>query len=232
MDGLRIRRRVVRVREGSARRLRHGAMAWRVQSWSDGQVGTMGGSYAGSDQCGAGDAESIASCQRWSWLSGQSNYYHGSMRQNGTLEQRFMVYAFRMAMTSKEAIADAGFARRSSRKAFMDDMPDIVRNLAAQGRSDCVLRRSALLRAMGDRHCDARRVRRVLAAAWLCAIDEYYEEHADVPTMYLGGWYDSYARNTPDELYVKLSAIKKSPQVLLMGPWTHGAFEVTQLRGC
>ena len=28
------------------------------------------------------------------------------MRQNGALEQRFMIYAFHMATTSKEALAD------------------------------------------------------------------------------------------------------------------------------
>ena len=58
------------------------------------------------------------------------------------------------------------------------------------------------------------------------APEEYYDEHADVPTLYLGGWYDSYARNTPRS-YELLSKIKKSPQRLMMGPWTHGQYEVT-----
>ena len=34
---------------------------------------------------------------------GTSNYHTSSMRQNGALELRFMVYAFRMATTSREA---------------------------------------------------------------------------------------------------------------------------------
>ena len=55
---------------------------------------------------------------------------------------------------------------------------------------------------------------------------EYYDEHADVPTLYLGGWYDSYARNTT-ESYAKLSKLKQSPQRLMMGPWTHAQYEVT-----
>ena len=55
------------------------------------------------------------------------------------------------------------------------------------------------------------------------AISQYYEEHADVPTLYLGGWYDSYARATCEN-YTALSKIKKSRQVLLMGPWTHGGW--------
>ena len=193
-----------------------------VQPWSDGQVGTMGGSYAGSDQ-------SALATMDPSHLStmivavGASNYYHGSMRQNGALEQRFMVYAFRMAMTSKEAIADGGL-QAEIRKAFMDDMPDIVRQLPLK-EGATVLRRlpyyerwaiDILTHGEFDDYWKQRGY----------AIDEYYDEHADVPSLYLGGWYDSYARNTPQS-YMKLSAIKKSQQVLLMGPWIHGAFEVT-----
>ncbi len=193
-----------------------------VQPWSDGQVGTMGGSYAGSDQ-------SALATMNPSHLStmivavGASNYYHGSMRQNGALEQRFMVYAFRMAMTSKEAIADGGL-QAEIRKAFMDDMPDIVRHLPLK-EGATVLRRlpyyerwaiDILTHGEFDDYWKQRGY----------AIDEYYDEHADVPSLYLGGWYDSYARNTPQS-YMKLSAIKKSQQVLLMGPWIHGAFEVT-----
>ena len=193
-----------------------------VQPWSDGQVGTMGGSYAGSDQ-------SALATMNPSHLStmivavGASNYYHGSMRQNGALEQRFMVYAFRMAMTSKEAIADGGL-QAEIRKAFMDDMPDIVRHLPLK-EGATVLRRlpsyerwaiDILTHGEFDDYWKQRGY----------AIDEYYDEHADVPSLYLGGWYDSYARNMPQS-YMKLSAIKKSQQVLLMGPWIHGAFEVT-----
>lgn len=193
-----------------------------VQPWSDGQVGTMGGSYAGSDQ-------SALATMNPSNLStmivavGASNYYHGSMRQNGALEQRFMVYAFRMAMTSKEAIADGGL-QAEIRKAFMDDMPDIVRHLPLK-EGATVLRRlpsyerwaiDILTHGEFDDYWKQRGY----------AIDEYYDEHADVPSLYLGGWYDSYARNTPQS-YMKLSAIKNSQQVLLMGPWIHGAFEVT-----
>jgi putative CocE/NonD family hydrolase len=58
------------------------------------------------------------------------------------------------------------------------------------------------------------------------AISEYYAEHADVPTLYLGGWYDSYARATCEN-YVALSRMKRSRQVLLMGPWTHGGWGVS-----
>ena len=193
-----------------------------VQPWSNGAVGTMGGSYAGSDQ-------SALATLAPSHLStmivavGASNYYHGSMRQNGALEQRFHVYVFRMAMTSKEAMADPGL-QAEIMKAFLEDMPDIVGQLPLK-KGATVLRRlpsyeqwamDILTHGEFDDYWKQRGY----------AIDEYYDEHADVPTLYLGGWYDSYARNTPTS-YVKLSKMKRSPQVLLMGPWTHGEYGVT-----
>ena len=193
-----------------------------VQPWSDGQVGTMGGSYAGSDQAALATLNP-SHLSTMIVAVGAANYYHGSMRQNGTLEQRFLVYAFRMAMTSKEAIADPGL-QSEIKKAFLEDMPDIVRQFPLK-EGATVLRRlpsyerwamDILTHGEFDDYWKQRGY----------AIDEYYDEHADVPSLYLGGWYDSYARNTPMS-YVKLSAIKKSQQVLLMGPWIHGGFEAT-----
>ena len=193
-----------------------------AQHWSDGQVGTMGGSYAGSDQCALATLNP-SHLSTMIVAVGAANYYHGSMRQNGTLEQRFMVYAFRMAMTSKEAIADPGL-QAEIKKAFIDDMPDIVRHLPLK-KGATALRRLpsyeqwAIDIATHGEFDDYWKQRGY-------AIDEYYDEHADVPSLYLGGWYDSYARNTPMS-YTKLSAIKESKQVLLMGPWIHGGFEAT-----
>ncbi len=193
-----------------------------VQPWSDGQVGTMGASYAGSDQCALATLNP-SHLSTMIVAVGAANYYHGSMRQNGALEQRFMVYAFRMAMTSKEAIADAGL-QAEIKKAFIDDMPDIVRNLPIK-RGATVLRRIpsyeqwAIDIATHGEFDDYWKQRGY-------APDEYFGEHADVPSLYIGGWYDSYARNTPMS-YTKLSAIKESNQVLLMGPWIHGGFEAT-----
>ena len=55
-----------------------------AQKWSDGKVGTMGDSYAGSDQA----ALATLNPPHLSTMIvsvGASNYYHSSMRQNGAL---------------------------------------------------------------------------------------------------------------------------------------------------
>ena len=193
-----------------------------TQSWSDGQIGTMGGSYSGSDQSALAtlDPPHLATMII---AVGASNYYHSSMRQNGALEQRFLVYAFRMAMTSKEASSDPNL-KAALVKAYSEEMNAIVDSFPLR-EGATLLRRlpsyerwaiDILTRGDYDDYWKQRGY----------AISEYYEQHADVPTLYVGGWYDSYARNTCQS-YVELSKIKKSDQRLLMGPWTHGQYEVT-----
>ena len=192
-----------------------------AQEWSDGQVGTMGASYCGSDQ----SALATLNPPHLSTMIvavGASNYYHCSMRQNGALEQRFMIYAFRMATTSKEAFADANIKAAVDR-AFANVGEWVSRAPLKKGTSPLRMlpnyEQWVIDLFTHGEYDDYWKQRGY-------AISQYYEEHADVPTLYLGGWYDSYARATCEN-YAALSKMKKSRQVLLMGPWTHGGWGVS-----
>ncbi len=191
------------------------------QEWSDGQVGTMGASYCGSDQ----SALATLNPPHLSTMIvavGASNYYHCSMRQNGALEQRFMIYAFRMATTSQEAFADANIKAAVDR-AFANVGEWVSRAPLKKGTSPLRMLPNYeqwVLDLFTHGEYDDYWQQRGYA------ISQYYEEHADVPTLYLGGWYDSYARATCEN-YIALSKMKKSRQVLLMGPWTHGGWGVS-----
>ena len=192
------------------------------QPWSNGKVGTMGDSYAGSDQA----ALATLNPPHLSTMVvavGASNYYHSSMRQNGTLEQRFLIYAFRMATTSREAEADPSLKAALVRE-YTENLPHIVRQFPIKEGATILRRLHSYERWAIDilthgEYTDYWKQRGYAPA-------EYYDQHADVPTLYLGGWYDSYARNTC-ACYAALCKTKKSPQHLLMGPWTHGQYEVT-----
>ncbi|MCA9963573.1 MAG: CocE/NonD family hydrolase [Anaerolineales bacterium] len=48
-----------------------------------------------------------------------------------------------------------------------------------------------------------------------------FHRHADIPGTYSSGWYDPYAIAVTD-YYAQMSQQNKSPQRLVMGPWTHG----------
>ena len=197
------------------------AVEWLgTKPWGDGKVGTMGDSYAGSDQAALATLDP-PHLSTMIVAVGASNYYHSSMRQNGALEQRFLIYAFRMATTSKEADADSGL-KAALLKAYDEDMPEYIDRFPLREGATILRRLPSYERWAIDvlTHGD-------YDDYWKqrgYAISEYYDEHADVPTLYLGGWYDSYARNTC-ESYMALSKTKKSPQRLLMGPWTHAKYE-------
>ena len=84
----------------------YASVEWAAaQSWCDGNVGTIGGSYCGSDQSALATLNP-PHLKAMVVAVGTSNYHTSSMRQNGALELRFFIYAFRMAATSREALAD------------------------------------------------------------------------------------------------------------------------------
>jgi uncharacterized protein len=189
-----------------------------AQPWCDANVGTMGGSYCGSDQSALATL-APPGLKAMVIAVGTSNYHTSSMRQNGALELRFMIYAFRMATTSPEALANP-----TLKAALEADFGRIEQWL---GRTP-YKKGSSALRFLPSyeqwlldilRHSE-------FDDYWKqrgYAIDHYYDEHADVPTVYLGGWYDSYARGTTAN-YMALSKRMKTRQHLFMGPWTHGGW--------
>jgi uncharacterized protein len=186
------------------------------QPWCDGKVGTMGTSYMAAVQSAAATLNP-PHLEAMFVTEGPSDYYSCSMRQNGALEQRFLIYAFHMAVTSKEARANpalrvALLEARNNLGAWLGKLP--LKKGASPLRLLPNYEQWALdLQSHGD-YDEYWRQRGY-------AIHEYYAEHADVPTVYFGSWYDSYARATTEN-FVALSKLKKSPQRLVMGPWTHG----------
>ena len=209
------------------------------QPWSDGKVGTMGDSYPGSVQSALATLDP-PHLSTMIVAVGASNYYHSSMRQNGALEQRFLIYAFRMAADSKEAARDPALRAELSRL-WPPELGDVGAFTSAESRDRLALAR--IIESFPLK--EGATVLRRLPSYERWAIDilthgtygeywrqrgyapgEYADEHADVPTLYLGGWYDTYPRNTIAN-FLDYSALKSSDQRLLMGPWTHGQYEIT-----
>ena len=186
------------------------------QPWSNGKVGTIGTSYAGSDQSALATLDPPHLAAQFISM-GASNYHDCSMRHNGCLEQRFIVYAFWMAVTSPEAESDP-----------------IVKSVLAEARDqiDVWLRRLPIRKGQTPLELVPKIEQWVLDIQnrgnyddyWKqrgLSIEHYWDEQADVPTLFFGGWYDSYARATPTN-FVELNRRKTSPIYLVMGPWTHG----------
>ncbi len=187
-----------------------------AQPWSAGKVGTMGTSYMAATQSAAATLNPPHLAAMFV-TEGPSNYYHCSMRHNGALEQRFLIYAFHMAVTSPEARANPAL-----RMALIEARANLGHWLKR-----LPLKRGAtplrLLPSYEQWAIDLQ-TRTIYDEYWKqrgYAISEYYAEHADVPTVYFGSWYDSYARATTEN-FAALGRLKRSPQRLIMGPWVHG----------
>lgn len=197
-----------------------------ARDWCDGRVGTLGASY-----CGA--AQSALACLAPPHLAamvvqfGPSSFFHSSMRHNGVLELRFMVYAFSMAATSREAAADAGL------RAVLEEASRRVWDYVGSG----PIRRGATPLALLPTY-----------EQWAIDIQTHalyddfwkqpgfgprdrYDQHADVPTLYVGGWYDTYTRGTLEN-FVELRRRQTRPVHVLMGPWHHGGVGLREAGDC
>ena len=49
---------------------------------------------------------------------------------------------------------------------------------------------------------------------------EHYAQTSDIPMIHIGGWYDIFLAGTFNN-FVELSRLKRAPQRILVGPWTH-----------
>ncbi len=197
------------------------AVEWvAAQPWCNGRVGTFGASYEAALQSALA---SLAPPHLGAMVVtfGPSSYYHSSMRHNGALEQRFYIYAFSMLATSKEAMADLNV------KAAAEQAAGSIWDWVKAG---CVREGLSPLRQVPsyERWCLDLLSEVTYSDYWKqpgYGPRPYYDEHADVPTLYVGGWYDSYTRSSVEN-FVELSGRKSAPVHLLMGPWHHGGVGV------
>ncbi len=192
-------------------------IAWiQSQPWCNGKVGTMGISYAGATQTAAA-ATNPPGLAAQIVTQGPFNYHTGSMRQGGCLEQRFYAYAFRMAKESREAMADAGL--RSALEASFEDVESWLLRAPIRPGATPLARIPSYEAWVKDLYTHGS-----FDEYWQrpgYTVEPFLDNHADAPTIFLGSWYDSYARNTCDS-FVELSKRKKGPFKLIMGPWLHG----------
>ena len=186
-----------------------------AQSWCNGKVGTMGTSYCAAVQSALASLNP-PHLSAMVVTYGPASYYHSSMRNNGVLELRFFTYAFRMAASSKEALADPNL-RAVLDDAYANIWDWVKAGPIRKGNSPLSLVPSYEQWCM-DIYTQAK-------------YDEYwqtpgygpkpfYDRHADVPTLYVGGWYDTYTRNTLEN-FLELRKRQKNAVHVLMGPWIH-----------
>ncbi len=190
------------------------------QPWSTGKVGTVGTSYMGWVQSAAATQNPPHLSAMWV-NQGAFNGLTSSLRQGGALELRWLAWAFWNAPVSPESVGDAMLYAALDQAAvnlrgYLDRLPWRAGDTPLALTKDYERWAIDLLTLAGEDD-------------WLWQLpsmnfERYIDQTADVPTVYSGGWYDSYTRATC-ESFMAFSEAMTSPQYLLMGPWTHG--EVT-----
>ena len=187
------------------------------QSWCDGQVGLLGTSYMA---CAASAAASLNPPHLAAmWLNqGGFNGLTSAVRHGGAFELRWLSWAFWNAPVSLEALRDTELAEELDAAAV--GFGDWLKQLPVRAGESPLSKVPAYERWALE-----------LYTHGLESEDPWggtgfnYEAHldaaSDVPTVYSGGWYDSYARSTT-EYFSRAVQSKRAPQRLVMGPWTHG----------
>jgi len=191
---------------------------WIVaQPWSDGGFATIGTSYPGGTQ----HALAISNppgLKAMVPVDAVANAGYFGMRNGGAYELRFMNWIFTIgAPNGSRAARDPG-----TRAVLQEAARNVRQYLEAlplrKGTTPIRLApeyEDWLVEAMGHGENDGYWKRPGFGVV------DQMASYKDIPVLLIGGWYDSWARQTTMS-YMALRQSKKSPQKLIMGPWIHG----------
>jgi putative CocE/NonD family hydrolase len=195
------------------------------QPWSDGGIGTLGTSYEG----GAQHALAIANApyiKAMVPLFAMSDYGQYGVRHHGAFELRWVNWVFSMGDPSGGAPNPVPALRAAADPASAPALADLSQHVpeyvdALPLRPGTTPLKFApdyeawLIEAM--RHGD-------YDSYWKNAgadVTAHIAEYKDVPVYHVTGWYDSWGGPVANLNYPLLRDSKKSPQRLIIGPWTH-----------
>ncbi len=195
------------------------AVEWAArQPWSNGSVGTFGGSYLAATQ-NALAVENPPSLKGMFVVVGTSNYFEDGMARGGAFYLLHNVaYAFNLSVNSQEAAADPP-RQAALRQDWVDNM--------GQWMEAYPYRRNAspfALFPVYDRWFQDWIDHSSYDDYWRqngYTFERYYDKYPDIPIYFVGGWYDIFLRGTLTN-YAGLSATHTATTKLMVGAWEHG----------
>ncbi len=191
---------------------------WIVaQPWSDGGFAMLGTSYPGGTQH-AMALTNPPGLKAVVPVDAVSNAGQFGMRNGGAFELRFMNWIFTLGAprgsreardsATQAALLEAGKNVRQ----YLENLP------IRKGMTPLRLApeyEDWLVYAMGHGENDS-----YWKQPGFGVVDQI-EKYKDIPVYLIGGWYDSWARQTT-MCYAALSKNKKGPIKMVLGPWIHG----------
>jgi len=193
--------------------------SWIVkQPWSDGGFGTVGTSYTGGTQHALA-LSNPPGLKALIPVDALANAGYFGMRNGGAFELRFMNWIFTTGgSTGSRAARDP--ATRAALEEAGKNVRQYLENLPIRtGTTPIRLApeyEEWLVWAMSHGEND-----QYWKQPGLNVVDQV-AAYKDVPVYLVGGWYDSWARQTTMS-YLALSKAKKGPVKMILGPWIHGA---------
>jgi uncharacterized protein len=206
------------------------------QPWSSGKVGTMGTSYGGATQhaLAIANAPNLAAMVPVDAMSNCGRY---GIRHNGAFELRWFNWVLTLGnATGTRANATGLSVSPNSRQAVLRaaSSPAAAPALEELGANVREYVKALPLRPGATPLKFAPDYEAWLVEAmrhgenddfWTgmgSGVADHVQDFKDVPVYHVTGWYDSWGNQVANLNYLELSKAKKSPQRLLIGPWTHG----------
>lgn len=187
------------------------------QPWCDGNVGTMGLSYAAHTQVAAACLAPSALKAMFVDSGGFHDAYQGGIRQGGAFELKQATWAMKQAIQSPQAQSDP-----SIKTALEAEFNDIFAWFGAlpwkKGQSPVRWLpeyEDYLFEQWTHGNYDE-----FWKKLGICA-SAYMDNFANIPMVHMSSWFDPYPR-TATENYQDLRRQAKGPLTLILGPWTHG----------
>ena len=182
------------------------------QPWSNGRVGMWGTSFAAHAQAGAAQMHPPSLKTIFVNMGGMSNAWDHGVRYRGTYEMgRQLTWAW------TQMIADARTPRVKEllTREKVEDWYSVQPLRRGQSPLSVVPEYEGWYMEFFE-HADYDAYWKDPMLAW----DEHYPETSDIPMIQVGGWFDIFLAGTFKN-FTELTRLKKSPQRLLVGPWTH-----------
>jgi len=188
----------------------------------NGKVGMFGCSYLGWVQLQAA-TQRPPSLKTMIPFQGPNNGYHYSMHTGGAVHLGLLRWCLQMATTSQEAkktpVLAKGVQTMLAGDSFLEWSARTPWKRGQTPLSNIPTYEDGTFQLFFENND--------YNAFWRqpgLGMDEQFASYPDIPTLWVGGWYDWYPRSISDG-YQKMVQMKRQNQYLLMGPWTHNNFE-------
>jgi putative CocE/NonD family hydrolase len=186
------------------------------QPWSDGQVGTTGISYTGTNQ----QALAVLKPPHLTTqviLDAGINYWYRTQRHSGAfVEGVLLPYAFWMAAVGKEAQADPLLRRRLQHA--LEHMDEWVERLPLKRGASPLAGAPSYEEWYFQTACGADYDEKWMSS--LASLELYIDDYPDIPISFVTSWYGHHVWAT-FEKWMKLSKQNTQPVKVVCGTWLH-----------